>query len=130
MNRITPFFALLAPLALAACGSLGNPIERIEPYRLEIQQGNAVTQEMLAQLRPGMTPAQVRFVLGTPLIVDPFRENRWDYVYLSGRSGGLVRERRRITVVFEDGRLKGVEGDVAAAPSRPMRAGAGDGEAK
>jgi len=125
MNRITSILALAALLPLSACGNLGNPIDRITPHRIEVQQGNAVTQEMLAQLRPGMTPSQVRFVLGTPLVVDPFRQGRWDYVYQLGQ-GNRITEQRRITVVFENDRLKGVEGDVAAAPSRPAR---GDGEA-
>ncbi|WP_317930207.1 outer membrane protein assembly factor BamE [Halioxenophilus sp. WMMB6] len=50
-------------------------------YRISIQQGNVVTQEMLDQLQPGMTKRQVRFVMGTPLIDDPFVSDRWDYFY-------------------------------------------------
>lgn len=105
-----PFAALLAG-ALAGCGGWSNPIERISPHRVEIQQGNAISQDMLARLKPGMTPSQVRFVLGTPLLVDPFRDNRWDYVYRLEKGGKLL-EHRRVTVRFEDGRLKAIEGDV------------------
>jgi len=104
------FFATL----LAGCGSWSNPMDRISPYKTDIQQGNAITQDMLAKLKPGMTPSQVRFVLGTPLVVDPFRNNRWDYVYRMERGGKLV-EHRRITVVFENDKLKVIEGDVVAA---------------
>lgn len=103
---------------LSGCGSWSNPIERtvdsISPYKVDIQQGNAISQEMLNKLKPGMTPSQVRFVLGTPLVVDPFRNNRWDYVYRLQKGGKLV-EHRRITVVFENDKLKVIEGDVVAA---------------
>jgi outer membrane protein assembly factor BamE len=115
---------LLLPL-LAGCGSW-NPVNAISPHRIEVQQGNVVSQEMLAKLKPGMTPSQVRFVLGTPLIVDPFRDNRWDYVY-SLKQKGKVVEQRRVTVVFEKGVLKGIEGDLvpAAKPGEAPAAQAG-----
>ncbi len=103
---------LFAPL-LVACGSWPNPIERLSPHKIEIQQGNFVTTEMLAKLKPGMTPNQVRFVLGTPLVVEPFRTNRWDYVYRLEK-GGKVLEQRRIAILFENDRLAAVEGDVQA----------------
>ena len=112
---MTKYLALLILPLLAACSSW-NPIDYITPHRIDIQQGNVVTQEMLAQLKPGMTPSQVRFVLGTPLVVDPFRNDRWDYFY-SLKHEGKVVEKRRVTVVFEKGLLKGVEGDVAPAPA-------------
>ena len=62
---------VLAALLVSACGPLS-------PYRADVQQGNVVTQDMIAKLQPGMTRSQVRFALGTPLIVDPFRQDRWD----------------------------------------------------
>ncbi|HXF65751.1 MAG TPA: outer membrane protein assembly factor BamE, partial [Burkholderiales bacterium] len=62
----------------------------LAPYKMDIQQGNVVTQEMISKLRPGMTRSQVRFALGTPLVVDPFRTNRWDYVYLYEKAGRLA----------------------------------------
>lgn len=118
MRRYTPLFLLL----LTGCSwtndfDLKKSVEVFRPYKIDIQQGNAVTQEMVAKLKPGMTPAQVRFALGTPLVVDPFRANRWDYVYRMEKAGSLT-ETRRITVVFEDDKLKGIEGDVTALPEQ------------
>lgn len=103
MNKISLAFALL----LGGC-SMTNPIHSLRPYQIDIQQGNEITQAMLDQLRPGMTPSQVRFVMGTPLVVDPFHADRWDYV-LRVEKSGRVLDRRRITVVFQDGALKGIE---------------------
>ncbi|MDD4881065.1 MAG: outer membrane protein assembly factor BamE [Gallionellaceae bacterium] len=112
--------ASLLLIALAGCGSWGqtidklNPIDSIKPYQIEVQQGNLVTQEMLAKLKPGMTPSQVRFVLGTPMIVDPFHKDRWDYAYLL-QKGSAMTQQRRITILFENDKLIGIEGDVVPA---------------
>jgi outer membrane protein assembly factor BamE len=93
---------------LAACSS--NPLA---PYRMEIQQGNYITQELVSQLKPGMTKDQVRFILGTSLIQDIFRSDRWDYVYMRQLNRQSPLEERRLTVLFDrDGRLERVEGDV------------------
>jgi len=85
------------------------------PYRIEIQQGNYVTQEMVAQLKPGLTRDQVRFVLGTPLVSDIFHEERWDYVFMRQRASSRQIEYGRIAVFFDDGKLKRVEEDMIAA---------------
>jgi outer membrane protein assembly factor BamE len=95
-------------LVTAACGVL-------TPYRIEIQQGNYVTQEMVAQLKPGLTRDQVRFVMGTPLVSDIFHEDRWDYVFVRQRANSRETEHRRIAVFFEDGKLKRVDGDIVPA---------------
>ena len=87
----------------------------VSPHKIDVQQGNVVTQEMLSKLKPGMTPSQVKFVMGSPLVVDPFRLNRWDYVS-TFQSQGKEVERRRITIIFADDKLVHVEGDVAVAP--------------
>ena len=70
--------AAIAALFLVSCGSARLPMPDITPYRIEIQQGNFVSQEMVSQLKPGMSKDQVRFVLGTPLITDSFHADRWD----------------------------------------------------
>jgi outer membrane protein assembly factor BamE len=106
---------LILSLLASACGL-------ITPYRIEIQQGNYVTQEMAAQLKPGLTRDQVRFVMGTPLLTDIFHEERWDYVFVRQRANSKEVEHRRVAVFFEDGKLKRVDGDtVAAAPGNPER---------
>jgi outer membrane protein assembly factor BamE len=83
----------------------------LRPYRMDIQQGNVVTQEMVAKLKPGMTRQQVRFVMGTPPIADAFHQDRWDYVYYLNKGGQLV-EHRRLILLFEGDTLKRIEGDV------------------
>ena len=85
----------------------------LQPHKIDVQQGNYVTQDMVAKLKPGMTRSQVRFALGTPLIVDPFRSDRWDYVYMMRKQGNLV-EQRNVTVVFKGDLLERIEGDVVA----------------
>ncbi|GGK65131.1 outer membrane protein assembly factor BamE [Amphritea balenae] len=81
-------------------------------YKIDIPQGNNITQEMVDKLRPGMTQNQVRYVLGTPLITDSFNVNRWDYIYRykSGETGAVTQE--RLTVIFdESGKLSNMAGD-------------------
>jgi outer membrane protein assembly factor BamE len=95
--------ALLIPLLLAGCF--------LVPHKIEMQQGNYVDQEMATKLRPGMTRSQVRFILGTALISDPFHPDRWDYVFLTGKAGDVERE-RALTVIFDGDSLVRIEGDV------------------
>ena len=83
----------------------------IKTYRIDIQQGNVVTDSQVSQLRPGLTKREVRYILGTPLVVDPFHQNRWDYFYsLDARGKETVQ--RRITIVFENEQMKEILGDV------------------
>jgi outer membrane protein assembly factor BamE len=121
--------AAIAALFLVACGSARLPMPRITPYRIEIQQGNFVSQEMVSQLKLGMSKDQVRFVLGTPLITDSFHADRWDYVFRRQRVNSSVLEQRKLAVFFDDGKLKRIEGDVTAAASMDA-AGAETPEAK
>ena len=111
----------LAALLVAGCRQVSLPT--LAPHKIDIQQGNVVTQDMVDKLRPGMTPSQVRFILGTPLVVDTFHKDRWDYVYRYEKGGTLV-EHRRIIVVFEDDKLARVEGDVVTAKPRAAASGA------
>lgn len=90
------------------------------PHKIDVQQGNFVDHKMLEKLKPDMTRSQVRFVLGTPLIADPFHPDRWDYVYLTGKAGD-VRSQSRVTVMFEGDRLKRIEGDVIPFEIRALR---------
>ncbi len=109
--RILPAAMLCA--LLAACSYKPGFINE---YKIDVQQGNVLTQEMVAQLKPGQTRDQVRFLLGTPLITDIFHQQRWDYVYryLNGKTGRV--EARKFSVFFNaDGRLERVGGDVDVA---------------
>jgi outer membrane protein assembly factor BamE len=108
----TLFAAVLAAMTLSACGVPRIP--GITPYKMEIQQGNFVSQEMVSQLKPGMTKEQVKLILGTPLLTDIFHsERRWDYVYWKEDQAGH-REQRKLVVFFEDGKLARLDGDVRA----------------
>ena len=105
--RTISLVLLLSPV-LAAC----NPLSVFSVYKMEVQQGNYLTQEMVSQLQAGMTRDQVRFVLGTPLLTDIFHDNRWDYVYRRQRANSREVEERRLSVFFDNDRLVRVEGDV------------------
>jgi outer membrane protein assembly factor BamE len=83
----------------------------LTPYRIDVRQGNYVSQEMAAQLKPGLTREQVRFILGTPLLADMFHADRWDYVYRMQPGHGPVEE-RHLAVFFSDGKLARLSGDV------------------
>jgi outer membrane protein assembly factor BamE len=97
---------------LSGCGYVPR-IPGITPYKMEIQQGNYVSQEMVARLQPGMSKEQVRRVLGTPLLTDIFHAERWDYVYWHEDQAGK-REQRRLAVFFSDGKLARLDGDVVS----------------
>lgn len=77
-------------------------------YRIDIQQGNVVDKEMLDRIEIGMERRKVRFILGTPLLVDPFNQDRWDYVYSLRRGSGEVMG-QRVSVFFVDDRLARIE---------------------
>ncbi|WP_297813822.1 outer membrane protein assembly factor BamE [uncultured Methylophaga sp.] len=99
--------SLAALLSLSACSTDKIP----GVYRIDVQQGNNVSQDMINQLEPGMSKNQVAFVMGTPLLIDTFHPNRWDYLY-SYQPGGKDREQRRLTLYFnEDETLSHIEGD-------------------
>lgn len=108
--------ALLSLIALAGCSSLPEFSSWLTPYRIDVRQGNFVTQEMAAQLKLGQSRDQVRFILGTPLLNDPFHNDRWDYVYRFQPGRGEVQQ-RHLTVYFADNKLARVDGDIAASPA-------------
>ena len=86
-------------------------------YRIDIQQGSIIDNEMLARLKPGMDKNQVQFIMGTPPLVDPFHTDRWEYIYTFSK-GGRQRKQRHITLHFEDDRLAYIDGDVVPGPER------------
>lgn len=116
----TGFLSVVACL-LAACSS-STVTHAVKPYRIDVRQGNAITQDAVSRLAPGMTREQVRFVMGSPLLLDVFHANRWDYVYQFS-SGYAPPERRKLTLFFEADKLVRVEGDVVAASAdQPVQA--------
>ena len=104
------FLALLcACLAVAGCGRF--------VHKIDVQQGNYVTQDLVARLKPGMTKAEVRQLLGTPLLADVFHGDRWDY-YFSNAPGGRPQDRKLLTVLFKDDKVVSFTGE-AQPPARP-----------
>ena len=113
MRRLAPLMVLF----LTACSGNSFLTYLPEPYKVPIQQGNVLEQEMVEKLKPGMTKSQVRFVLGTPPITDIFHADRWDYVYLL-KDGRKIKEQRKLTLFFEKDLLARVSGDVVAATQK------------
>ena len=92
---------IIISLLLASCSWL-------MPHKVEIRQGNYISPEMHARLKPGMTQIQVKAAIGTPLIADPFHANRWDYVYRFEQEGKLIEE-QHMTLYFENEILQRIE---------------------
>ena len=97
-------------LLISGCSSYNTPFV----YRIDIQQGNTITQEMISQLKLDMSKSQVAYVMGTPLIIDTFNPDRWDYLY-SFRPGNGEREQRNITIYFKQDKLDFISGDTRTA---------------
>ncbi|MGH8278581.1 MAG: outer membrane protein assembly factor BamE [Gammaproteobacteria bacterium] len=111
--RFLRYPLLLIALATSAC-----------VYRIDIKQGNFIAPEKVAQVTQGMSEAQVRALLGPPMIEDPFHPQRWDYVYYnqpSSLAGGQALARAHVVVLFRDGKVASVEKKLlpAAAPTPP-----------
>jgi outer membrane protein assembly factor BamE len=113
-----PLCPLICAALLAGCQSLqssDNLLGAITPYRIEIVQGNVITKEQAALVKPGMSRAQVRDVLGSPLLTDLFHADRWDYVFTIRRQGAPPQA-RAVVALFEGETLKSIEtgGDLPA----------------
>jgi outer membrane protein assembly factor BamE len=111
-----------AAIALSGCAvEQGGAFDRVaaiaSPYSAPVRQGNWVEPEAVAKLRKGMSQEEVRLLLSSPLLVDPFRNNRWDYLYRFDDKRGHV-EIRRLTLFFANGALSEVAGDVVAAQEK------------
>lgn len=104
---------IIALATLQACSSLEFPWV----YRISVQQGNIIDQEAVDKLELGMTKRQVQFVMGSPLLIDTFSQDRWDYYY-SRRDGKGNTEDKRFTVYFKDDRYVSYDGSVAPSPEK------------
>ncbi len=91
-------------LAISNCSSLKFP----GVYRLDIPQGNLIDQEKVEQLKIGMEPRQVRYLLGTPLITDTFSQDRWDYYY-SLRKNNKEKVDYHLSIIFDNGRVAAIK---------------------
>ena len=112
-RRILAVAASAAGLALAGCQTMETYMPawgNFGVYRMDINQGNYITQDMVDRLKVGQTRQQVRLALGTPLVQSSFHENRWDYVYQFRQRGRIV-ESRQFAVFFVDDKLARWEGD-------------------
>lgn len=108
------FCTVVVCMVLAGCSYLPPSFG---VYKLDINQGNYVTQDQVERLRVGQTRQQVRLVLGTPLLADPFHATRWDYVYQFERQGRLL-EHSQLTAYFVDDKLARWEAsDLPPAPT-------------
>ena len=105
---------LAASASLMACGSLNGASHSlasiVTPYKIDIVQGNFVSQEQAAAVKPGMSRAQVRDILGTPLLTSVFHADRWDYVFTFKRQG-VEPQARKVTAYFKDDALERLEAD-------------------
>jgi|SRR5688572_4326115 len=89
-------------------------------HKIDVQQGNYVTQDIAERVTPGMTRAEVRQILGTPLLADAFHANRWDY-YFSNVVGRRAPERARLSVFFENDKVVSVTGQGRPPGESPAR---------
>ena len=118
MRKLLILISAIASFFLAACSS--DPIVNRLPfvYRIDIQQGNVIDQEMVDKLRIGMNRRQAQFVLGAPMLIDPFHADRWDYFYLYTPCSDSRSEaaQERISLFFEEDRLVDITGTMHPDP--------------
>jgi outer membrane protein assembly factor BamE len=117
LNKIVlliAFSILISSLASGCSRRADGSVKIPFVYRVDIQQGNVIDQAMVDKLEPGMTRAKVKFIMGTPLLVDPFHSNRWEYIY-SNEPGSGGRVQRHVALFFKDDKLTHVEGNITPA---------------
>ncbi len=118
MRKLLILITINASIFLGACAE--DPIINRLPfvYRIDVQQGNVITQDVVNQLRTGMNKRQAQFVLGAPMLNDPFHADRWDYFYEynPGSDGKNPASRERVTLIFEDDRLTDISGTMLPNP--------------
>ena len=107
------YLIVLLGLSVFGCSNLQFP----GIYRVPIEQGNIITQEMVDQLKPGMSRSQVEYIMGSSLVKDSFNSDRWDYVYTL-RKSDLSREQKNLTVFFEDDKMSSFVGDFEPTPEK------------
>ena len=120
MKKLLIIMTCIASLSMTACSRYHLV------HKIDIQQGNVITQDEVNLLEPGMSRRQVQFIMGSPMIADVFHQDRWDYVYLLAPGYGETIE-ERVTLFFENDQLSRITGTLhpdeagSAAPSRPKQ---------
>ncbi|MDD5229267.1 MAG: outer membrane protein assembly factor BamE [Methylococcales bacterium] len=99
----------LLSASLMSCSTVLNHLPYV--YTIDVNQGNMIDQTMIDQLRPNMTKRQVLYIMGSPMLVDYFHQNRWDYIY-SSKKGGEDPEKKAVSIFFENDQVKGIQGDL------------------
>jgi outer membrane protein assembly factor BamE len=133
MQKVLIYLVASATLAVAGCSTpkkepqyRSSALEKLPfVYKMTVQQGNIVTEEMVDRLEPGMSKSQVRFLLGTPMLTDLFHGDRWDYTYTIRRGHDDMRL-TRLTLLFQEDALVRVEGDLRPDPNRAAQREPGD----
>lgn len=105
-NTLAAALISVAAALLSACGFVGFP----GVYKIDIEQGNLVLQDMVDQLQPGMSRRQVRFIMGSPLVEDTFNPDRWAYPYVIRNGDRIIRE-ADVYILFDGDRLEDIQGD-------------------
>ena len=114
---------LISTLIIALLGGCSlNPLPTRWVHRQDIQQGNVLEQQDINRLQPGMDKNQVRAIMGTPIIIDVFHQDRWDYIYRMKPGGQKNTEKQSLTLYFVDDRLARLEGTMHPSPSEERTA--------
>ena len=120
MKKLLIIMTCIASLSMTACSKYHLI------HKIDVQQGNVITQDEVNLLEPGMNRRQVQYIMGSPMIADVFHQDRWDYVYLLQPGYGEKSE-DRVTLFFENDELSRISGTLypdeagADAPSRPKQ---------
>ncbi|NOT12050.1 MAG: outer membrane protein assembly factor BamE [Methylococcaceae bacterium] len=108
LDSIPRILVVAVSLPVVSCATIFDHLPGV--YRLEVQQGNIVDQDMVDQLRPQMSKRQVLYIMGSPMVVDVFHQTRWDYIF-SEQKSGEDRVQKRISLYFNNDQLSGIQGD-------------------
>ena len=123
LMRLAVIALLLSTGLLSACGFVGFP----GVYKIDVEQGNLVDQEMIDQLQRGMSRRQVRFIMGSPLVEDTFNPDRWDYPYVIRNGQDVIRE-AQVSLFFDGDTLQSIRGDYLPDWAREEQATPEDAE--
>ena len=127
--------AIMALLLASGCSTMKETVSSIGDvipsslertplfFKIDVQQGNSIEQPVLSRLQPGMSKNQVQFIMGTPMLIDVFHQDRWDYYY-SIKKGNGESKQKHIALFFDDDRQVRTEGDMRPMPlddEKPLR---------